>query len=122
MIEKPKDEDLDFEIAFLEGIVKRTPDYVDALIPLAASYTRKGLHQKGLEIDKRLSGLCKEDPIVHYNLGCSLALVGHKKEAIAALRRAVELGYADFTHMKKDPDLKSLSGDPDFESLASLAG
>src|SRR5690242_11891749 len=121
MMERPKDEDLDFEISFYEGILKRSPDFVDALIPLAASYTRKGLHEKGLEIDKRLSKLCKDDPIVHYNLACSLALVGHKKEALTALRRAVGLGYADFAHMKKDPDLKSLHGDPEFESLASLA-
>lgn len=110
----------DFEITFYEGIVKQRPDYIEALMPLAAAYTQKGLYQKGLETDQRLAKLCKEDPVVHYNLACSYALLGKKKEALKILRRAVELGYCDFIHLRKDPDLKSLHGDPDFDSIASL--
>ena len=108
---KPKtnrDEKLDFEIQFFEGVLKRRPDYIEAMIPLAEAYTRKGLYERGLEIDRRLSTLCKKDPIVYYNLACSFALVGKKKEALTALRQSIELGYSDFAHMRRDPDLKLL--------------
>ena len=117
MDNRKKDEGDDFEILFYEGVIKRVPDYVEALIPLAEAYTRKGLFEKGLEIDKRLSVLCKDDPVVHYNLACSLALVGLKKEALKALKQAIDLGYLDFNHLRKDPDLKSLHDEPEFKKL-----
>ncbi len=110
-------DNLDFEIHFYEGVIKKNPNYIDALIPLAEAYTKKGLYEKGLEIDKRLAQLCKDDSGVYYNLACSLALVGKKKEALQTLRQAVDLGYLDFVHLRKDPDLKSLHGHPDFEKL-----
>ena len=107
----------DFEVRFYEGIIKRRPDYIDALIPLAEAYTRNGLYQKGLAIDKRLAVLCKDDPVVFYNLACSQALVGQKREALAVLKQAIALGYQDFAHLLKDPDLDSLRDDPAFKKM-----
>ncbi len=72
---------LDFEIEFYGGIVAHAPAYVDALMLLGEAYTRKGLYAEGLEIDRRLSALCPNDPIVHYNLACSYCLTSRKKEA-----------------------------------------
>jgi len=97
--------------------VKDRPKYVEALIPLAEAYTRKGLHDKGLQIDKRLTELRKDDPIVHYNFACSLALSGRKKEALTALGRSIRLGYRDFNHIRKDHDLKNLHSLPQFKKL-----
>ena len=71
-----KSNDLDFEISFLEGVLKHRPNYIDALAPLAEAYTRRGFFEKGLEIDKRLAFLCQDDPVVHYNLACSYVLSG----------------------------------------------
>lgn len=112
-----KKRDLDFEISFFGGIVRRRPDYVEALIPLAEAYTRKGLRTQGLRIDQRLSRLCKDDPIVYYNLACSLALTEKTDEALKALEKAIELGYRDFAYMRKDPDLESLLSHPQFKKL-----
>ena len=116
---KKQDPGTDFEIQFYEGIIHRSPSYIEALIPLAEAYTRKGLYQKGLEIDKLLASLCAEDPVVFYNLACSRALVGHKKEALAALTQAIHLGYNDFAHLLQDPDLKSLHEEPAFRRILS---
>ncbi len=112
-----KSNSLDFEIKFFEGLVKDNPKFIDALIPLAEAYTKKGFHKKGLVVDKRLARLRKNDPIVHYNLACSYALLGQKKEALLALQKAIRLGYADFAYLRKDKDLKSLHNDPAFHSL-----
>jgi len=100
--------DPDFEISFLEGVLKHRPNYIDALAPLAEAYTLRGLFKKGLEIDKRLACLCKDDPVVYYNLACSYVLSGYTAKALTVLKRAVKLGFSDLTHLKKDPDLKSL--------------
>ena len=117
---KIKKETIDFEIHFFENLVKRNPNYVHALIPLAQNYTQKGLYGKGLQIDQRLASLCPKDPVIHYNLACSYALVGGKKEAMTVLRQAIELGYRDFNFIKKDKDLKSLHQDPEFQALVGL--
>ena len=107
----------DLELNFFEQLVKKNPDFVDALILLAEEYTKRGLYEKGLLIDKRLARLKKKDPIVRYNLACSYALVGQKEKALVALERAVKLGYRDFEHLEKDSDLKILRDDPRFKSL-----
>ena len=112
-----KQESKDFEISFFERLVKDDPNYVDALIPLAEAYTKAGFYEKGLQIDKRLAKLRKNDPIVHYNLTCSLTLTGKKTEALATLEKAIELGYNDFGHLKRDSDLKELRNDPRFKLL-----
>ena len=83
-----KSNDLDFEISFLEGVLKHRPNYIDALAPLAEAYTRRGLFEKGLEIDKRLAFLCQDDPVVHYNLACSYVLSGYTAKALTALKAA----------------------------------
>ena len=114
-----KSNDLDFEISFLEGVLKHRPNYIDALAPLAEAYTRRGFFEKGLEIDKRLAFLCKEDPVVHYNLACSFVLSGITAKALTALKRAVKLGFTDFEHLQRDPDLKPLRDYPPFQKWIS---
>jgi len=89
-------------------VVRQRPDYIDALVPLAHAYTCLGLYEKGLEIDKRLAGLCKNDPVIHYNLACSYSLLGKTAKSFAALKKAVRLGFRDFRHIGKDSDLKNL--------------
>ncbi|OGX06463.1 MAG: hypothetical protein A3G87_00880 [Omnitrophica bacterium RIFCSPLOWO2_12_FULL_50_11] len=112
-------ETADAEVTFLEALVRKNPNFVDALIPLAEMYTQKGLYEKGLVIDKRLAQLKKEDPVVHYNLACSFALLEQTTEALTALARAISLGYSDFEHMQRDRDLKNLHDHPEFRKLIS---
>ena len=112
--------DLDFEISFFSRLVYQNPDYIEALIALAECYTKKGLYSKGLRIDKRLSKLCHDDPIIYYNLACSYALTKKNNEAFRALLRSIKLGYSDFAHLQRDRDLKNLHNDPRFKKLISL--
>ncbi len=113
---------LDFEIEFYRGIVAHAPAYVDALMLLGEAYTRKGLYAEGLEIDRRLSALCPDDPIVHYNLACSYCLTFRKKEALESLRRSIELGYRDLAHLVQDGDFALLHGDRSFHRLLERLG
>ena len=109
--------DLDIEIGFLEGLVRRDPGYVDALQILGDDYTKRGKYTLGLKIDQRLSALQPDDSLIHYNLACSYSLTGQQEDAATALERALELGYRDFKWLTDDPDLADLR---DHESYARI--
>jgi tetratricopeptide (TPR) repeat protein len=108
---------LDFELEFFGGILERQPDYVDVLRVMGSNLTLKGRYAQGLQIDKRLVQLRPSDPLAHYNLACSYALLKRPDQAIKTLRRAVELGYRDFRYMREDRDLESIRLDPRFRQL-----
>jgi len=109
--------DLDTKINFLAGIVRRDPDYVDALQLLGDHYTQRGLFKEGLKVDERLAQLEPTSSLVFYNLACSYSLTDQFDRAVQALDRALELGYRDFTWLARDPDLKKLRKHPAFEDL-----
>ena len=116
---------LEFEISFYEKLLHAYPDFVDVLIPLGDAYTRRGLHDKGLQVDLRLTQLRKDDALTWYNLACSYSLLNHLDDAIEALRHAATLGYRDMSYLQKDPDLLNVRRSPKYrqflESLAALA-
>lgn len=99
---------LDVEIGFIEGVVRRDPDYVDALQILGDDYTRRGRFADGLTVDEQLARLRPQDPTVLYNLACSYSLTDRIAEAFNALHRALAAGYNDFKWMAQDPDLEAL--------------
>jgi tetratricopeptide (TPR) repeat protein len=108
---------LDFELEFFGGVLERKADYVDVLRILGNNLTLKGRFAQGLVIDKRLVQLRPNDPLAHYNLACSYALLKRADQALRILRRAIELGYRDFRYMREDHDLDSVRHDPRFRQL-----
>jgi len=109
--------DLDIEISFMEGVIRKVPKYVDALQVLGDAYTRRGKFVDGLKIDEQLSVLRPGDPTVLYNLACSYALTRRYEDAIAVLSRAIDRGYDDFKWLLRDPDLASLRRHPLFKTI-----
>ncbi|MDE2680606.1 MAG: hypothetical protein OSB29_04490 [Verrucomicrobiota bacterium] len=116
-LSRQEQRDLDIEIHFLEGVVKRDRRYVEALQLLGDDYTRRGRFEEGLKVDCRLARLCPDDPLVHYNLACSFSLTAEFRKAANALRKALHYGYRDFEFMKTDPDLEPLRGQPIYAKL-----
>jgi Flp pilus assembly protein TadD len=108
---------LDFDIEFYGHILVRNGDYLDVLRCQGQLLSRKGLHKQALAIDRRLVELAPGDGVAHYNLGCSLALVGSSQEAIDALRQALIRGYNDFEYLEADRDLDSLRNNPAYQQL-----
>jgi Flp pilus assembly protein TadD len=108
---------LDFELEFFARILERHPNFVDVLRVQGNNLTLKGRYPEGLQIDKRLVQLRPTDPLAHYNLACSYALLKRQDQALRTLRRAVELGYRDFCYMREDRDLDSIRTDPRFRQL-----
>ena len=109
--------DLDLEILFLEGIVRRDPAYIEALQFLGDDYTRRGRFAEGLKLDERLSLLRPDDAVVHYNLACSNSLTSQIEQAFESLHAAIELGYRDFKSLDKDPDLVNLRRHEEYKKI-----
>ena len=111
---------LEFLAEFLSRAVQKQPENMDALTELGRVLTELGRFDEGLAVDMSLAQLAPQNPIVHYNLGCSLALLGRREEALASLRRAIELGYDDPDFLRSDDDLSSLREDPEFLALLRI--
>jgi len=109
----------DFEVRFYESLLKENPNFVGALVALGDTYTKRKFYHKGLEIDQRLASLRPEDPVIRYNLACSLCLTGLIKESLKSLKLAVLLGYDDFSYILKDRDLKKLRDTAEFKDFFS---
>lgn len=109
--------DLDIEIGFLEGVVRRDPKYIEALQVLGDDYTKRGRFVDGLAVDQQLARLRPSDSLVHYNLACSYSLTNCIDLAAQALERALSLGYRDFKWMAQDPDLLNLRQHPIYRKI-----
>jgi tetratricopeptide (TPR) repeat protein len=109
--------DLDTRIEFMEGLVRRDPDYVDALQLLGDHYTQRGRFAEGLNVDERLARLEPQSALVFYNLACSYSLTEQFDRAVLALEKSLQLGYRDFNWLAKDPDLKKLRQQPVYRDI-----
>jgi len=111
------EDDDKFELKFMEEVLQRDPCNEDALMLLGHTYTRRGEFQKGLDMDASLVRLRPGDPTAYYNLACSYSLLLQIDEALAALNKAMVLGYRDIGQMMADADLANLRRDPRFRKL-----
>ena len=110
------------EIEFLESVRKRCVPNRMILETLGELYTRTGHYEEGLNADLELTRICPSEAIAWYNLGCSYALISREKDALAALTKAIELGYKDIAWMSSDSDLESIRNHPQFLALLKQAG
>jgi tetratricopeptide (TPR) repeat protein len=111
-LSRQEQRDLDIEIQFLEGLVRRDPTYTEALQILGDDYTRRGRFAEGLNVDLQLARLNPRDALTHYNLACSYVLTERFEDAVQALDRAIDLGYRNFSWLARDPDLAALRRHP----------
>jgi tetratricopeptide (TPR) repeat protein len=109
--------DLDVKIEFMEGLVRRDPDYVDALQLLGDHYTQRGRYAEGLRVDEHLARLEPDNPLVFYNLACSYSLLEQFDRAANELEKALQLGYRDFHWLARDPDLRELRQQPVYRRI-----
>src|SRR2546429_6828412 len=62
---REQERDLDIEIGFIEGVVRRAPGFIEALQILGDDYTRRGRFADGLKLDEQLARLRPDDALVH---------------------------------------------------------
>jgi tetratricopeptide (TPR) repeat protein len=108
------------EIQLLEVARRNGAEDLETLARLGELYSRVGRYLDGLAIDVRLVALAPDDPIVRYNLACSLALTHQVDAAVDSLNQAIHLGYDDLEHLLEDDDLALVRTHPAFQSTIVL--
>ncbi len=112
--------DIKLQLDFYEGLLKRTPRDVELLKVMGDLYSKTGDYKNGLEIDRKLARLLPDDPMAHYNLACSYALLRETSKALKCLSKSIQLGYRDWDWIKSDPDLKNLRTLVEFKQLFEM--
>lgn len=109
-------------VRYLERAHELQPDALAVLLSLGWCFKRSDRIDRAIASLREAEKLCpKSDgktlPLVHYNLGCYLALAGRKQDAIETLSRAFErdASYLDLATIEED--LAGLRGDRDFQEL-----
>lgn len=107
----------EFLANFYKVECRRHPENLEVLADLGHLLTELGRYEEGLEVDRELVRRVPDDPTVHYNLACSLALLGRVDEALDSLEASVQRGYSDVEAMLADEDLTALRGELRYEAL-----
>jgi predicted Zn-dependent protease len=107
----------DFDREFFGRILSHSDNNTDVVKRQAELLARHGDYADALHWDRLLAERHPSDPVVHYNLACSLSMSGEFQTAVCALARAIELGYHDYAHILADPDLDPIRDLPIFGEL-----
>jgi serine/threonine protein kinase len=104
--------------------LKLMNDLVSVMVAEGHYAEAEKLDREALDILRRTLG--PEHPytaLSTYNLGCIIANENRRSEALSLLREAVDHGLPRnvVLGMDKDPDLKTLHGDPRFDALVASA-
>ncbi|MFB9863218.1 gliding motility protein GldB-related protein [Rufibacter immobilis] len=76
----------------------------------SAAYAQKN-YQEAISLYQKAIAATPKGPHVrstYYNIACSYALMGQKTSALKSLEQAVDAGYKNVAHLKKDTDLDPL--------------
>ncbi len=97
------------------------PDNDLAVIGLAKVFRWKGQRERAIQL---LTELIDKNPNASraiYNRACYKALLNQSSEAIADLKRAIQIDPFYAPYAQKDPDFDSLRSDPEFLALVVAA-
>jgi hypothetical protein len=108
----------DARARFLQS-VEVDPGYSEGYVGVGVTYYLRDRYEEALEYYKKGLEANPSNRDAYYNMACVYALSDDKDQALRYLRIAVLNGYVQLGTLEKDPDLKSLHGDEQFESLKS---
>jgi tetratricopeptide (TPR) repeat protein len=100
-----------------ENHLREVPEDARARILRAGMYAQEGRTEDSVREANLAMVLRPNEATVLYNAACTFAALGKRDEAIDALRKAWDAGFKDADWTRRDPDLATLHGDPDFERL-----
>ena len=100
-----------------ENHLREVPEDARARILRGGMYAQEGRTDDAVRETNLAMTLRPNEATVLYNAACTFANLDKRAEAIDALRKAWDAGYKDAEWTRRDPDLASLHGDPEFEKL-----
>jgi len=101
----------------LENHLREVPEDARARILLGGMYAQEKRAEDAMRETNLAMVLRPNEATVLYNAACTFCNIDRRADAIDALRKAWEAGFRDADWTRRDPDLASLHGDPEFEKL-----
>jgi tetratricopeptide (TPR) repeat protein len=96
------------------------PDMAEVHSALSQAYRDLGDYRAALLAADKAIKLDAKDASAHYNRACALARLGRRAEAIAALKRAIEIDEDYAVDLEEEEDLKSLAAMAEFKKLVEM--
>jgi len=109
-------------ILALEAHIKNVPEDARARIQLAIQYGRANRGDDAMREVKLAIVLRPNEATVLYNAACAYCTMSQPDEAIEVLKKAWEAGFRDPQWARRDPDLNTLHGHPEFERMYPEGG
>ncbi|MCE9583801.1 MAG: HEAT repeat domain-containing protein [Planctomycetes bacterium] len=91
---------------------------------LAELYSRTDQHEEAVKMHQSAIAQGRATGTTYYNMACAYSRMGKKKEAIAALQRALKSPspFHNVQWMKVDGDLQAIRGEPEFRQMVIELG
>jgi len=99
------------------GPRKLNPAQALAIHRRAMAYFNKKDYAKSVTEYQKILASNPENMLALYNTACAHALMKNKPKALEFLRKAIEAGYVNFSHMEQDGDLDNIRKEPDYLAL-----
>ena len=106
-------------VGVLERQLELVPEDVRARVLLAGLHADFGREEEAKRQAEMGVALRPNDANILFNAACCYGVLGSKPEALGMLKRAFEAGYGNIDWAARDPDLKCLYDDPEFQRLCS---
>jgi tetratricopeptide (TPR) repeat protein len=103
----------------------RDPSSLPAIIGKAFSYSLQRENERGLELLKQTEARINQrgvaDPEGLYKVAQAYAVLGDKASALRVLRQSIEGGFFCYPYFERDPLLRDLRGNGEFQTLMKQA-
>lgn len=76
-----------------------------------------GRHEEALKAYEKAIEIKPDDHNAWYNLACSYSLKKEKDNALKSLRKAIENGFNDLSHIRQDKDLDFIRNEDEFKKI-----
>lgn len=105
------------ETVAYEAHLRKVPEDARARVLLGLNYAQMGRPDEAIREANLAMALRPDDAIIMYNVACLFCILEKKDDALAAIRKAYDAGFRDPNWARKDPDLSTLHGNPDFDRM-----
>ena len=93
------------------------PGFPEAIFQLAAVYADLKEYAKSVSAFQQLIAITPDNPLLYYNIACIYARQNRTQNAVTWLKKAIDHGYNNWTHLESDKDLESIRQEPYFRQL-----